>query len=238
MLAFAMIACRVMSRFHSAIAALAFACSAAWAQTPPPAPATDSMIGAWEISNAARDRSCILTFKSDPAPGGMKVEPDQACEGAFPTIRGLTAWSLGPNMALKLLDGGGQPLLEMTEVESGMFEGERRGEGLFFLQSQAALNAGIKIEQLFGDWNVVRGITAICTITLVAEAVKDDDFKIEVKPGCDAVIARFAPAIWKFQRGELLIGGKGGMWRFEEVDAVTWRRIPPGTEPLQIVKRQ
>jgi hypothetical protein len=141
-------------------------------------------------------------------------------------------------MALRLLDSGGQALLEMTEVESGMFEGERRGEGLFFLQSQAALNAGVKIEQLFGDWRVMRDTTAICTLSLVAEAVKDDNFKVEVKPGCDAAIARFAPATWKLQRNELLIGGKGGTWQFEEVDQATWQRIPPGNEPLQIVKQQ
>src|SRR3954469_12343794 len=104
------------------------------AQTPPAqlSEAAKSVIGSWEISNAERDKRCPVIFSSDAAAGGMKLELDPACMTAFPPFKDVVAWGMGVRDALRLLDAKGATILELSEVESGIWEGERRGEGLFF----------------------------------------------------------------------------------------------------------
>jgi hypothetical protein len=225
------------ARFAAVLVATLIPAIAA-AQTEPPGDSRLAMQGVWEMSNAARDRRCLLEFRSEPAPGGFALKPDAACPTVFPSIKDMAAWSLGAKATLRLLDANSRALLELTEVESGMFEGERRGEGLFFLQSQAAANADVRVEQLFGDWTLTRGSGgATCRVTLSNELASVDDFKIMVQPGCDAIVAELGLATWRLQRSELLIAGKSGLWRFAEVDSVTWQRIPPGGETVQLVKK-
>jgi hypothetical protein len=39
-------------------------------------------------------------------------------------------------------------------------------------------------------------------------------------------------------RGQLvLLSGKGPVWRFEESDPATWRRIPEGRQPLLLARQ-
>jgi hypothetical protein len=112
--------------------------SAALAQAPP-SEAVKAMLGSWEISNADHDKICIVTLRPQATPGGMKLEFDKACAEAFPLTKGVTAWTIGSD-ALRLVDPKGKPALELNEVENGMFQGERPGEGLFFMQKPGAAN--------------------------------------------------------------------------------------------------
>src|SRR6516225_1365286 len=71
-----------------AVIALALSAAGAGAQAPAPSDAAKDMVGAWEISNAARDKTCPLSFKLDPAPGGFKLELDEeACGTTFPPLK-------------------------------------------------------------------------------------------------------------------------------------------------------
>ena len=89
------------------------------------------MVGGWEISNAERDKRCAVTFSVDPAPLGFKLALEAACAAAFPPLKDVVAWTLGKNDVLRLVDARSASVLEFTEVENGLYEGERRGEGLF-----------------------------------------------------------------------------------------------------------
>jgi len=51
------------------------------------------VVGSWEFSNADRDRTCTATLKSDPAPGGLKIEFDTNCANLFPLVRAPTGSS-------------------------------------------------------------------------------------------------------------------------------------------------
>jgi Protease inhibitor Inh len=202
--------------------------------------AARAVIGAWEISNADRDRTCAVVFKADPVPGGLKIEFDRACAAVFPVTRDVVAWTVGTNEALRLLDSRGRTLLEFTEVESGMYEGERPGEGLYFLQSAGAGPNWRTAEEMFGDWGLVRGTgRPICVLTLSnAAAGGQETYALRLKPNCDALVTRFGPTTWRMDRGELVVSSpRGQSWRFEEGDSSTWKRVPETADGLALVKQ-
>jgi hypothetical protein len=205
---------------------------------PPVSDAAKDLVGAWEISNADRDRRCAVTFSVDPAPGGFKLELDPACGTAFPPLKDVVVWKLGPGDAVWLVDAKGAAVLEFNEVESGMYEGERKGEGLFFMQTQTALKAETPTaDQLLGDWKVLRELEKpLCTLTLSNAPDGNDKFKLIVKRGCDASIADFGLTTWQLDRDQLLLSGRGGTWRFSESDPTTWERMPLSTDPLLLMR--
>jgi hypothetical protein len=233
-----------------AIAACLLAGAQAFAQTPPaaappaalpvPGESAKSVTGTWEISNADRDRSCTLTLKPGAGAGALALEWDRKCAEVFPYTRDIRAWRVGARESIELLDAKGQVALELTEVEGGLYEGERPGEGLVFLQSVAASGAEErKPEELAGEWGFTRGAgKPICQVTLATSAAAQDAFALQVKPGCDALITRFGPVAWRLDRSQLvLIPARGEAWRFEESDPSTWKRIPEARQPLQLVRQ-
>ncbi len=226
----------------------------AYAQSPSKAPADETvttsepaptgapaktMTGVWEFSNAPRDKSCAVTFQSENPPGGRKVELGPTCAELFPSLKTAAAWSLGSDDLLTLFDDKGAKLIEFFEVEGGLFEGERRGEGIFFLQNQAA--ASVKeptAEQMFGDWSLSRNASvSICALTLENAPAGQGRLRLQVKSGCDAAVTAFAPLAWRMDRGELVVSGRNGEWRFEEDSSTTWIRIPASAGPLQLMKK-
>jgi hypothetical protein len=127
------------------------------AQVPAPNDAARGMVGAWEISNAARDKTCPVTFSTDAGEGGFRLELDPGCRTAFPSLKDVAAWATGPGDTVRLFDSKGAVVLDFSEVESHMYEAERKGEGLFFMRTQAAIRAAtISPEQLFGDWTMLQ----------------------------------------------------------------------------------
>jgi hypothetical protein len=205
-----------------------------------PNEAAKAMVGSWEFSNADRDKRCTITFRTDSGGPGMKLDFDKDCAGLFPFIAEIAGWSIAENDFLRLLDAKGKPVLEFSEVESGMYEAPRPGEGILFIQNAAAAGPAPRpAEQMVGDWNVVRGAgTPICTLTLVTTAA-GQELALKVKPGCDAFVTRFAPASWQMDRSELVLtGARGATWRFAEGDnPTTWQRVPEGPEPFLLVKQ-
>jgi hypothetical protein len=153
--------------------------------------------------------------------------------------KAVVAWSL-KNEVLLLLDAKGQAVFSLSEVEGGMYEGERPGEGLFFLQSAASIGPPPRTaDQMTGDWAIVRGGgRSICGLTLANTAAGGDTLALRVKPGCDAFVTGFGPASWRMDRGELLlISARGDTWRFEEEDPSSWRRVPESSSPILLVRR-
>jgi len=223
--------------FTSFVFMFAAGCEHARAQ-PAVSDAAKDMVGGWELSNADHDRRCTVTFSTDAAPGGFKLALDAGCAAVFPMFKNVATWNIVPNGPLRLLDGKGTATLELTEVESGIFEGERKGEGLYFMQPQAAVNIPVRTpEQMFGDWNFLREIDKpLCSFTLSGDAGVAPDYKLIVKPGCDAAIANFAPSTWRLEGDQLVLTGRGGAWRFVESDTNIWERIPPSTNPLLMLK--
>jgi Protease inhibitor Inh len=204
--------------------------------------AMQNMVGTWEMATSDRDRTCTMTFKLEQVPAGRLLELDKACAEQFPPLAGVVAWGFGTSDNLALYDARKTPVLELLEVEAGMFEGLRPGEGRYSLQN-AALAAASKdksADQLFGTWTFAQQAgKPICTIKLEDYAASADNFALTVEAGCNQqLITRFAPSAWKMDRGQLVILlAKGQLWRFEESDSVTWRRVPEGRQPLILSKQ-
>ena len=202
---------------------------------------TKEMVGEWELSTAGRDKTCIVTLKSDSTPQGLKLELDKGCSAALPFTKSIVAWSVKGLDIVRLQDAAGQSVIDVTKVESGIFEGLRQGEGVYLLQNLAAARALSKsADQLIGDWAMVRGSgKAICGLTLTnTEATTPENFAVYLKPRCDPLVTTFAPTIWRIERGELLLqSAKGEIWRFEADDNAQWRRIPDSADPLLLTRQ-
>ncbi|WP_458759461.1 AprI/Inh family metalloprotease inhibitor [Afipia sp. TerB] len=201
---------------------------------------TNDMVGQWEFSTAGRDKTCVVTMKRDAARQGFKLDIEKGCAETLPFMANVASWSIKGLDIVRLQDAEGQPVIDMTEVESGIFEGVRPGEGVYLLQNLEAARALSKsTDQMIGDWAMVRGNgNTICRLTLTNTDAGDGNFEVYLKPRCDASVAAFNPKLWRIERGQmLLLSAKGEIWRFEADDNAQWRRVPDSADPL-IMTRQ
>jgi hypothetical protein len=198
------------------------------------------MIGPWELSNADHDKSCKLNFRKDTAPNGHKLDVDKNCPNVFPSTKDIVAWSIDNFGGLRLLDGNGEAVIELSGVEGGMFDGFKPEEGRYVLQAAAAVQTR-SADDLVGEWAIVRGAgKPICMLTLSNNpaAVGGDYLAIKVKPGCDALVTRFGPTAWRMDNSEVVLSSpRGQSWRFEENDLNTWQRVPETPDPFLLVRQ-
>jgi Protease inhibitor Inh len=198
------------------------------------------MIGQWELSTTERSKTCVVTLKDGPAQS-LKLELEPGCAAALPFTKDIAAWSIrGLGDIVRLQDAAGQPVIDFTEVESGIFEGLRTGEGIYILQNLAAARSLAKsMDQMIGDWAMVRGNgQTVCGVTLTNTEAGQDNFQVFLKPKCDPAIAAFAPTQWRLDRGQmLLMNARGESWQFEADDNAQWRRVPDSADPLILVRQ-
>jgi Protease inhibitor Inh len=199
------------------------------------------MIGQWELSTTERSKTCVVTMKNEGAAQALKLELEPSCAAALPFTKDITAWSIKGLDIVRLQDGAGQPVIDFTEVESGIFEGLRQGEGVYILQNLAAARSLAKsMDQMIGDWQMVRGNgRPICQLTLTNTEAAADNFQVFVKPKCDPAVAAFGPVQWRLDRGQMILMSKTGeTWQFEADDNAQWRRVPDSADGLVMLRGQ
>ncbi len=216
----------------------ALAAAPALAQNSPMSESGKALLGAWEFSNADRDKICQATFKADVTKGGFKVEFDADCVNKFPLVADVVGWTFPEGDLLRLVDAQGKTLVEFSEVESGIYEAPTPGVGVLFLQNAAAVGPPPKPpEQVAGEWTVMRRGAKVCALTLSATP-SNDGYTLIVKPGCDAAVTRLNLSQWRLDREELtLVPARGTPWRFEEIDAGSWRRTPETADQYTLVRQ-
>jgi hypothetical protein len=227
-------------RFSFVIAALSalFVASAAHAQDA--ATLKKNMIGQWELSTTERSKTCVVTIKPDATPQGMKLELEPSCATALPFTKDITGWNVKGLDIVRLQDATGEAVLDFTEVEAGILEGVRPGEGVYILQNLAAARSLAKsMDQMIGDWSMVRGNgNTICGLTLTNNDAGNDNFQVFLKPKCDTAVAAFAPSKWRLERGQImLMSERGETWRFEADDNAQWRLVPDSADPLIMLRQ-
>ncbi len=199
-----------------------------------------SMIGQWELSTTERSKTCVVTLKGDTSPQGLKLDLEPGCAASLPFTKDITAWTVAGLDIVRLQTATGQPVIDFTEVESGILEGRRENEGIYILQNLAAARSLAKsMDQMIGDWAFVRGNgQAICGITLTNTEVPPDNFQAFLKPKCDPAIANFKPQVWRLEHGEiLLMSASGETWHFQADDNAQWRLVPESANPLILVRQ-
>jgi hypothetical protein len=198
------------------------------------------MVGQWELSTTERSKTCVVTLKADAAPQGLKLELEPGCAKALPFAKDITAWNIKGLDIVRLQDASGQPVIDFTEVESGIFEGLRQGEGIYILQNLAAARSLAKsMDQMIGDWAMVRGNgRPVCGLTLTNTDAGSDNFQVFLKPRCDPAVEAFGPTMWRLERGELLLmSANGGIWHFQADDNAQWRLVPDSADPLIMLRQ-
>jgi hypothetical protein len=199
------------------------------------------MIGQWELSTTERSKTCVVTIKNEAAPGGLKLELEPGCAAALPFTQDIKAWSVKGLDIVRMQDATGNSVIDFTEVESGIFEGLRQGEGVYILQNLAAARSLAKsMDQMIGDWQIVRGNgRPICGLTLTNTEATGDNFQVFLKPKCDPAIATFGPTQWRLERGQIILLSKTGeAWQFEADDNAQWRRVPDSADGLVMLRGQ
>jgi len=211
-----------------------------------PATAQDSailkkeMIGQWELSTTERSKTCVIILKGDATPQGLKLELEPGCAKSLPFAKDITAWNIKGLDIVRLQDAAGQPVIDFTEVESGIFEGLRQGEGIYILQNLAAARSLAKsMDQMIGDWAMVRGNgRPVCGLTLTNTDAGSDNFQVFLKPRCDPAVEAFNPMMWRLERGELLLmAANGDVWHFQADDNAQWRLVPDSADPLIMLRQ-
>jgi hypothetical protein len=198
------------------------------------------MIGQWELSTTERSKTCVVTLKNDSTPQGMKLELEPGCAAALPFTKDIAAWNVKGLDIVRLQDAAGESVIDFTEVETGIFEGLRTGEGVYLLQNLAAARSLAKsMDQMIGDWAMVRGNgDQICGLTLTNTEAGPDNFQVFLKPKCDPAITAFAPTQWRLDHGQiLLMSARGETWQFEADDNAQWRRVPDSADPLIMLRQ-
>ncbi|MGY8665639.1 AprI/Inh family metalloprotease inhibitor [Bradyrhizobium sp. UFLA05-109] len=198
------------------------------------------MVGQWELSTTERSKTCVVTLKGDAAGQASKLELEPACKTALPFTKDITAWSIKGLDIVRLQDATGESVIDFTEVEAGIFEGLRQGEGVYILQNLAAARSMAKsMDQMIGDWSIVRGNgQPVCTLVLTNTEAGPDNFQVFLKSKCDAEIAQFNPTQWRLERGQIILMSKAGeAWQFEADDNAQWRRVPDTADPLILLRQ-
>ena len=199
-----------------------------------------TMVGQWELSTTERSKTCVVTLKGDNTPQGFRLDLEPDCPKALPFTKDIRNWTIRGLDIVRLQDGTGQSVIDFTEVESGIYEGLRSGEGVYILQNLAAARSLAKsMDQMIGDWSMMRGNGRnICGLTLTNTETTADNFAVFLKPRCDPLVANFNPVQWRLERGALLMmSASGETWQFEADDHAQWRRMPDSADPLILVRQ-
>ena len=199
------------------------------------------MVGQWELSTTERSKTCVVTLKSDAAPQGLKLELEPGCAAALPFTKDIAAWSIKGLDIVRLQDAAGQPVIDFTEVESGIFEGLRTGRGhLHPAESRRRALAGQidgPDDRRLGDGSRQRPAD-LRPDPDQHRGDGQDNFQVFLKPKCDPAVAAFAPTQWRLEHGQmLLMSTSGETWRFEADDNAQWRRVPDSADPLIMLRQ-
>jgi Protease inhibitor Inh len=231
----------MVARSGITLMALAGLVAATPARTQDAATLKKDMIGQWELATTDRSKTCVVTLKPDSSPQGLKLELEPGCAAALPFTKDITAWTVKGLDIVRLQDQAAESVIDFTEVETGIFEGLRQGEGVYILQNLAAARSLAKsMDQMIGDWSMVRGNgQAICGLTLTNTEAGQDNFQVFLKPKCDPAVAAFAPTQWRLDHGQmLLMSQRGETWQFEADDNAQWRKVPDSADPLIMLRGQ
>jgi hypothetical protein len=191
----------------------------------------------YELTNADGTLRCPIGLEARAAGAGLALmfERDK-CNSMFGFLGEVAGWAPGMAGAILFVAPNGKVVAEFTEGVGGTYEAIRENDGVYFLANLQFVDPAqqVQVTELYGEWQFsAPDGPPICRIELSDDIAGDGIFIARVKPECDATIARFAPVLWQYERGDIVLRSKGGdTWRFEGQESGVWTKVPDKPRPL------
>jgi hypothetical protein len=128
-----------------------------------------ALVGSWLVAPENGAKGCRLSLEMAETIGGRVIAGAQACAAALPVLAGATAWKLGSDDTLRIIDVNRKELLRFGQEEGSPWETEE-GEPMWLLPALGDLDHVPSVESLVGTWQLKnQSGEALCQIDLTAE---------------------------------------------------------------------
>jgi hypothetical protein len=220
---------------------IAFTATAAAQQTvarpKPDSEEAQSLAANYELTNADGTLRCPIVLETKSAGAGLALAFDRnKCNSLFGFLGEVAGWAPGMAGAILFVAPNGKVVAEFTEGVGGTYEAIRENDGVYFLANLQVVDPAqqVQVTELYGEWQFsAPDGPPICRIELSDDVAGDGIFVARVPSECDATIARFAPVLWQYERGDIVLRSKSGdSWRFEAQDSGVWTKVPDKPRPL------
>jgi hypothetical protein len=209
-------------------------CSAAAAD----ADQVKAQAGSWLAAPQNGAKGCLMTFTTAPAAGGYALTGADACTAAIPPLAKATAWSIGEDGTLSLLDASRKALVNFGQDEGSPWETED-GEPMWLLPALGSIDHVPTAESLAGNWTIQRpeGQQAICALKLSTDKDTDGTTKLSPNGDCAPEIKDMKLTLWALEGfGLVLMSDDGTSLSFDmKADGSFDRSLEDGGKPLKLV---
>lgn len=194
------------------------------------------LVSNYELTNADGTLRCPIALEARTAGPGLALAFERnKCNSLFGFLGEVAGWAPGVAGAILFVGPSGNVITEFTEGIGGTYEAIRENDGVYFLANLQFIDPAqrVQVTELYGEWQFsAPDGPPICRITLSDDVAGDGVFVARLEPECDATISRFAPVLWQYERGDIVLRARNGeSWRFEEQDGV-WSKVPDKPRPL------
>jgi Protease inhibitor Inh len=196
--------------------------------------------GSWLAAPQNGAKGCLLSFATTPAAGGYALTGADACTAAIPALSKATAWTLGDDGTLSLLDAAQKVLVSFGQDEGSPWETED-GEPMWLLPALGTIDHVPTAENLAGNWTIQRpeGTQPLCAVKLTTD--KDGDGTTKLSPNGDCVpeIKDMKLTLWALEGfGLVLMSDDGTSLSFDmKADGSFDRSLEDGGKPLKLVRQ-
>ncbi|PZM16779.1 AprI/Inh family metalloprotease inhibitor [Rhizobium tubonense] len=195
--------------------------------------------GSWLVAPENGAKGCHLTFETGEAAGGHPITGGQTCAAALPDLAGATAWNIGDDDMLAIMDATGKVLLRFGQEEGSPWE-TAEGDPIWLLPALGDVDHVPSIESLVGTWQLQRpGGEALCQVALLADKDEDGTAKMSLTDGCPSSITDMKLSLWATEGfGLVLMGSEGTALSFDMNAAGNFDKSKEdGGQPLLLIRQ-
>ncbi len=259
---------------RGALAATLFTCcsGAALAQTTALPRGADKLpeaarafVGAWDVEKLGASRKCTVTFGAEPAANGFQLRFPATCRRALPILDEVTAWSVSPDGAPRLLDGAGKALVSFDEKADPGRRGKGSDGGQYGLDPKGYARAAARpipsraelaataaarptavdpatapaAGSVAGRYAVMRQAGRdVCRIVLSTSPSANASASVVNFDGLcpDTGLTIFSPVAWRYEAGRLELVARKGHKVELVFEGGQWRKDPAVGAPLMLRK--
>lgn len=196
--------------------------------------------GSWLAAPQNGAKGCVLTFAATTAPGGYALTGADACATAIPALSKATAWTIGDDGTLSILDAAQKTVLSFGQDEGSPWETED-GEPMWLLPALGTIDHVPTAENLAGNWTIQRpeGTQPLCAVKLTTDKDADGTTKLSPNGDCASEIKDMKLTLWALEGfGLVLMSDDGNSLSFDmKADGSFDKSLEDGGKPLKLVRQ-